>query len=127
MLQQARKLLLIPDALFRQHQKDQPLAMAVEIGKIEMAFSLGGAAAAKGDEFRQPPVGGSIDGISQQASPAAKVETAADDEGHAYFLGPVMGAHHAGEAVVIRHGNRAIPQLCRPICQLVGMRCAAEK
>ena len=109
MFQQYGEPLALGDAILRQHDQDQALAMRIEIGQIEMAFPLGRAPAGQRDQAAEPAIGGAIGGIGQQAAPAAEIEAAANNKPDANLLRRLMGAHHAGEAVAVgeRHGREA--------------------
>ena len=50
MLQQTPQPLALCRNLLRQEDQDQPLAVGLEIGQIEMAFALGRAPAAERDQ-----------------------------------------------------------------------------
>ena len=66
-----------------QHDDDLPLAVRDHIGVVEMAFALGRAALAEGQQPRQPAIGGAILGIGEQARAVAQIEAAPDDEADA--------------------------------------------
>ncbi len=92
-----------------------------------MAFALGRAAPAQGDEPGEPAIGGAIRRIDEQAAPAAEVEPGADDEAHLRHLRRHMGAHHAGQAVAVGQRKAREAEGRGGDGQLLRMRGAAQE
>ena len=101
--------------------------MRDEIGVVEMAFALGRAALAEGQQPRQPAIGGAVRGIGEQARAVAQVEAAADDEPDPDLFRRMMRAHDAGQAVAVGDRDRLMAERGRGQHQLVRMRGAAQE
>ena len=102
--------------------------MGGNIGEMERAFSLLGAALAKREQAAKPAVSGAVRRVGEQARRIVEIETRADDEFDAAdFFCRKMGAHHAGERVAIGDGDCRKPErLCRRH-QLLGVRAATQE
>ena len=88
----------------------------------EPALAFFRAAAALGDQPRQPAVGGPIGGPKHHRRGVVGRDFGADDQFQPRLLGRPMRPNHAGQAVAIGHRQGAISQLGRPANQFVGMR-----
>ncbi len=62
---------------------DQVLRPVLQVGPVEMASGLAGAALAQGQQAGEAGIGGAVGRIDQQAGPINQVEAAADDQAHA--------------------------------------------
>ncbi len=101
--------------------------MCHHIGVVETAFALGRAALARGQQPRQPAIGGAILGKDKQARAVAKIEPAADDETQPDLLRRLVRAHDAGEAVAVGDRDRAVAEGGGGHHQLGRMRRPAQK
>ena len=101
--------------------------MRDDIGVVEMAFALGRAALAEGQQPREPAIGGAIRGIGEEARAVAQIEAAADDEPDPDLFCRMMRAHDAGKAVAVGDRDRPMAERGRGQHQLVRMRGTAQK
>jgi hypothetical protein len=83
----------------------QTLGPVGDIGPVDVAFRLAGAAFAHRQEPGQPRIGGAVRGIDEQACPIDEVEPAADDQPRVRGLRRFPGAHDAGDRVAIDDGQ----------------------
>ena len=128
--QRDQALLEVPirgTVLGRQH--DQYLARRVieQVGKPDLAFSLGSAPPADCEQPRKPAIGGAVARQAEHAGCVDEVEPRADDELHAGLPCGRMGADDAGQRVSVGHRDRVQAEGGRGLHQLSGVRGAAQK
>ena len=111
----------------RQHDQDLARRVIEQVGKPDLALSLGGAAPADREQPRQPAIGGAVAGQAQHAGRVGEVEPRADDELHAGLPRGRMGADDAGQRVSVGHRDRMQTEGGRRLHQLSGVRGAAQK
>jgi hypothetical protein len=108
---------------------EQALGMLEQIAAIEVAFSLGGAPPADGQQCREPGVSVAIGRPDEQVrGVVGEGEPAADDQLEAGDLPRRLESpHHAGEGVDV--GDRHSPAAERGggVHQFVRVRCALQE
>jgi hypothetical protein len=80
--------------------------MVDKVGIAEMAFALGRAALAQGQEAREPAIGGAVLGKGEKARAVGEIEPAADDEPQAEASCRLVRPHDSGKAVAVGDGDR---------------------
>ena len=112
----------------RQSDEDEAIGVGGNVGEMERAFPLLGAALAKREQAAEPAVSGAVRRVGEQARRIVEIETRADDEfDAAHFFRGKMRADHAGERVTVGDGDCRKPErLCRRH-QLLGVRAATQE
>ena len=96
--------------------------MLGDIGEGEAAFSLGGLAAASGQELAEPAITMAVHRPEQDRAGIVQRDFGSHDQLEAGLLGRDVGTDHAGQAVPIGDGHPGIAQAGRLGDELVGMR-----
>ena len=101
--------------------------MLGDIGPGEVTFAFRRAAAAEGEQARQPAVSGAVAGQAKRAGAIFEIKPGADQQANVGLLGCRMGAHHAGQGIAVAHRQSLDAERRRRRHQLMGMRGAFQK
>jgi len=94
----------------RQQRVEQAFAARVEVGPVQVAAALAGAALTERKQPAEAGPGGEVGRIGQQHRPVPQAEPAAGQQPYAGRLGRLPAAHHASHRVMVGHaqGGQAI-------------------
>ena len=113
-------------AIGREH-RDQPVAPVLDVGPVEVARALAGAALADAEQPAHPTIGQAVGRIDQQRRAVGQVEAAPDDRAYAGGLRCIPRADDARDRVAIDDPDRRQVEQGRRGEQFVGGRCAAQE
>ena len=112
----------------RHDAEHQALAPLEKVGEIEVAFALGRAAVALGEQPAEAAIGGAVGWPGEDVGGlVTKGEAAADGVAEPGLLGGEMAAHDAGKRVAVGDGDAGKAQPGRGEGQLLRMRAAVQE
>ena len=112
----------------RQRDEDEAFGVGGDVVEMERAFPLLGAALAEREQPAEPAVSGAVRRVGEEARRILQIETRPDHEFDAAdFTRREMGAHHAGERVVVGDGDCREPKRLGRCNQLLGVRAATQE